>query len=474
MDPASQPFLQNRLSILRWVLPFILGGLAVIYETGLGRWIHDAIGANLYFGLDILFYAIGLPLIVFLTLTLIRNEVIKSHLAQQLAQVSERRLGAIMAASADAILTLDGLGQIETWNRGAELLLGYAEPEIVGKVFTTLFGTGEGALVEYNWLSQIVQDAGFVRGHETTFTNSQGREIAVELTATRLADEAGKYLGMSVILRDVTERRHRVNEIRHLNATLSEQVAERTRELDEKVEQLARANAGLKVLDQMRSEFVSLVSHQIRAPLTNMRGASERMRADCANLNPTCSRMFSILDQQSERLDRLVHDILSTARIDAGGLVLQTEPISILPVINQVVDQIRTRVNDRPIRVPVKPGLPMAMADRDRVVEILTNLLDNADKYSPPNLEIMIDVKADESEVTLLVRDHGRGLANTDRDSLFSKFYRADGSDSQAAYGYGLGLYVCRQLVQAQGGRIWAENASDGGAVFAFTLPVAK
>ncbi|HEY3289207.1 MAG TPA: ATP-binding protein, partial [Anaerolineae bacterium] len=453
MNPASQPFLQNRLSVLRWVLPFILGGLAVIYETMLGRWIHDAIGAYLYFDLDIVFYAIGLPLIVFLTLTLIMNGVIKAHRAQQLAQLSERRLGAIMAASADAILTLDGRGQIETWNRGAELLFGYAEPDIVGKVFTTLFGAGDSALVEFNWLSRIVQDAGFVRGHETTFTNSQGDQIAVELTATRLVDEVSQYLGMSVILRDVTERKHRVDEIRHLNATLSEQVALRTRELDEKVAQLARANAGLQALDQMRSEFVSLVSHQIRAPLTNMRGASERMRSDCAQLNPTCSRMFTILDQQSERLDRLVRDVLSTARIDAGGLVLQTEPISILPVINQVVDQIRTRVNDRPIRVPVKPGLPLAMADRDRVVEILTNLLDNADKYSPSNLEIVIDVKADESDVTLLVRDHGRGLADTDLDRLFNKFYRADGSDSQAVYGYGLGLYVCRQLVQAQGGR---------------------
>ena len=113
------------------------------------------------------------------------------------------------------------------------------------------------------------------------------------------------------------------------------------------------------------------------------------------------------------------------------------------------------------------------MADRDRVVEILTNLLDNADKYSPPDQEITVDVTADTAEITLSVHDHGRGLLNVDAEKLFSKFYRADSSDSQAAYGYGLGLYVCRRLVQAQGGRIWAEPALDGGAVFAFTLPVA-
>ncbi len=473
MNPALNSVLQKRLSLLRWVLPIVLGGLAVVYETGLGRWIHDVIGAYLYFNLDVLFYAIAVPLVVFTTLTLIRDWIDKAERAQQQAQVSERRLGAVMAASADAIISLDAHGKIELWNSGAELLFGYTEQEIFGKSLARLFGSGEGATVEFQWLSHAVQDAGFVRGHETTCVDAQGREIAAELTATRLVDAGGKPLGMSVIVRDVTERKHREDEIRRLNTTLSEQVSARTRELGDKVDQLARANAGLKALDQMRTEFVSLVSHQIRAPLTNMRGAAERMRSDCVMLNATCNRMFIILDQQSERLDRLVRDVLNTARIDAGGLVMQVEPISILPVINLVVDQVRARVASRLIHVPIKPGLPLAMADRDRVVEILTNLLDNADKYSPPDQEITVDVTADTAEITLSVHDHGRGLLNVDAEKLFSKFYRADSSDSQAAYGYGLGLYVCRRLVQAQGGRIWAEPAPDGGAVFAFTLPVA-
>ena len=106
--------------------------------------------------------------------------------------------------------------------------------------------------------------------------------VAVELTATHLTDEAGQYLGMSVILRDVTERKRREEEIRRLNASLTEQVAERTRELAEKVEELARANTELQKLDRMRSEFVSLVSHQLRAPLTNMYGAVERIEANCS------------------------------------------------------------------------------------------------------------------------------------------------------------------------------------------------
>jgi signal transduction histidine kinase len=295
----------------------------------------------------------------------------------------------------------------------------------------------------------------------------------VELTATRLAAPAGDAPGMSVILRDVTERKHREAEIIRLNTSLSQQVADRTRELAEKVEALAQANAELKKLDQMRSEFVSLVSQQIRAPLTNMRGAAERMQASCGAINSTCSRMFTIMGQQVERLDRLVQDVLNAARLEAGELVLHPEPVSVLPVVQQVADQMRARAADRPIQLPTKPGLPLVFADRDRLAEVLANLLDNADKYSPHGRAIDVEVQANQTDVTITVHDAGRGLPPGDLERVFEKFYRADGSDAQAAYGYGLGLYVCRRLIEAQHGRIWAENALDGGAAFSFTLPVA-
>lgn len=277
---------------------------------------------------------------------------------------------------------------------------------------------------------------------------------------------------MSIILRDITTRKRREQEIRQLNANLNEQVAARTKELAEKVEELAQANVDLQRLDQMRSEFVSLVSHQIRAPLTNMSGSVQRMRSSCGSINQTCTRMFAILEQQTARLNRLVQDVLNASRLESGDLSIQPEPISILPVVGQVVEQVRARNNERVIQEPIKPGLPMVFADRDRVAEILANLLDNADKYSPPESKIEVGVSADQVGVTVSVRDSGTGLPPGDLDRLFDKFYRIDGSDSQTAYGYGLGLYVCRRLVEAQGGHIWAENHPDGGAVFSFTLPV--
>jgi two-component system sensor histidine kinase KdpD len=196
------------------------------------------------------------------------------------------------------------------------------------------------------------------------------------------------------------------------------------------------------------------------------------MQTDCHMTNPTCQRMFTILKQETIRLDRLVQNVLNVTRLEAGDVSFHPEPISILPVVQQIVAQNQPRLAGRTVQLPLKPGLPLVYADRDWVAEVLANLLGNAAKYSPPGQEISVDARADQTEVTISVRDCGPGLPPSDLERIFDKFYRADNSDSQIAYGYGLGLYICRHLVAAQHGRIWAENHSGGGAVFSFTLPV--
>jgi len=465
---------RQRIAQLRWALPLAIGLAAVLYEIGPGRWIHDAYGARDYFDLDILFYATAAPIMAFLVLTYINRWLDEKERAEQAARASQERLASVTAASADAILSLDLAGRIETWNQGAAQMFGYPADQMLGQPLTHLLGSGESAEVTLRWLTHEVQRAGAIRGYELAVHDAAGRDVNVELTMTNLAGAGHLAAGLSVILRDVTERKRRMAEIQRLNAGLSEQVAERTRELGEKVEQLARANAELHKLDQTRNEFVSLVSHQIRAPLTNVRGAVERMGTDCGAINPTCHRMFTVINEQSQRLDHLVREVLNAERLEAGELVLHREPISILPVVRQVAEHMQARSTPRALHLPTKPGLPLVLADRDRVAEVLTNLLDNADKYSPPGAPIAVEVRADEVEVIVAVRDAGRGLPPGSLDHIFEKFYRADSSDSQPAYGYGLGLYVCRRLIEAHGGRIWAENQAQGGAVFSFALPVAS
>lgn len=463
---------RERLATLRWALPLTFIGLVFLYQLGPARWVHDNFSDPVHFAVEILFYATAGPLLTYWTLTRVSRWLEAKEAAERQARASERRLASITNASADAILGLDQHKHLESWNRGAELLFGYAAEETLGQPLTILFESQAAAELEISWLDEAVQRSGFVRGHETVCRQADGRSVDVELTATGLHGERGEPVGMSIIMRDISNRKQREDEIRRLNASLNQQVAERTQELAEKVKELAQANAELQKLDQMRSELVSLVSHQIRAPLTNVRGAVERMQADCTMANATCWRMFSILDEQVLRLDRLVEGVLNAARLETGQLALHQEPISVMPVVAQVTEQMGVRHSERTISLGDKPGLPLVYADRDRVAEVLVNLLDNADKYSPPDAPVSVDVQANETEVTISVRDSGPGLSEEALERVFDRFYRVDGGDSQAAYGYGLGLYVCRRLVEAQGGRIWAENRPGKGALFAFTLPV--
>jgi PAS domain S-box-containing protein len=469
----SSKTLQENINLLKWTLPIVFFAGSAIYQIVIARYVHDTYGHELHWIVEIIFYGAAASLITLWALNRIGQWLEEKEQVEREAHVSERRLAAISYASVDAILGFDNQGRLLSWNRGAELIFGYSAEEIIGQPLSILFEGQTSAENESRWLQETVQREGILREHETICLKSNRERVHVEITATNLdLEDSGKIEGFSMILRDITRRKHREEEIRKLNQSLSQQVAERTQELDEKITELGMANSTLQKLDQTRSEFVSLVSHQIRAPLTNMGGAVQLMQADCASANPTCSRMFRILNQQFTRLDRLVQDVLNVTRIETGQLSLELEPLSVNAVIDQVLEQSRARNSARPIQLSEKPGLPFVHADRDWVAEVLLNLIDNADKYSPPGEEICLDLSADQTSVSIRVRDHGPGISSADQALVFDKFYRNDSSDSQPAYGYGLGLYICRMLVEAQGGRIWVENHLEGGAVFAFSLPV--
>ncbi len=183
--------------------------------------------------------------------------------------------------------------------------------------------------------------------------------------------------------------------------------------------------------------------------------------------------MFVVLRDQTARLNRLVRDVLSVAKLESGDLALQIEPLSLIPVLRQAVDEVGAR-GARSFHMPYAPILPLVMADKDRLTDVLVNLLDNADKYSPEGSEVRIEVRPTETEVIVSVIDSGPGLTDDDLSRVFDKYYRAETGDAQRAYGYGLGLYVCHRLIEAQRGRIWARRRPEGGASFSFSLPVSE
>ena len=191
----TAPPLRQRIAVLRWMLPVTFALLAVVYQLGPARWVHDLLGHAIHYGVEIMFYATAGPLLTFWTLTRLGQWLDEKERAEKQARASAQRLASITAASADAILGLDPEGRIESWNRGAELIFGYSAHEMRGRPLSRLFGGGEAAEVEFRWLVESVRQAGFVRGHETTCRDAAGRQVAVELTATHLTDEAGQCAG---------------------------------------------------------------------------------------------------------------------------------------------------------------------------------------------------------------------------------------------------------------------------------------
>ena len=267
------PTLRQRIATMRWLLSLIWIAGVVIYQLVVAAWVQDRFDEGTHYLVEILFYGSVGPLIAFWFLVRIDNQLKEMERVEKKAQTMEKRLASITHISADAILSLDAAGRIAAWNPGAESLFGFLEEQVLGQPLSALMGGGQAAEAEFRWIDETVRREGFLRGHEGVCYDAQEKPVHVELTAMPLSDEKGDFLGLFLIFRDISSRKQREEEIRRLNDQLNIQVAERTRELDEKISQLARANADLQKLDQTRTEFVSLVSHQLRAPLTNMSGA---------------------------------------------------------------------------------------------------------------------------------------------------------------------------------------------------------
>ena len=270
----------------------------------------------------------------------------------------------------------------------------------------------------------------------------------------------------------VEEKEQAEAEVYRLNIELQQRVEERTRELREKAEALTAANERLQELDQLKSEFVSLVSHELRAPLTNVRSAVELMQDGCPGLNATCTQMFAVVGEQIGRLGRLGEDVLNVSHIEAGGLSLTYAAVDIAQTAERAVKEIAARQTGHVFRWQGGAVQPRVWADADRMHEVVTNLVDNAAKYSPPGSKVVLQVHTEGQEAVFSVSDSGPGIPPEQQGHIFEKFHRLDSGDAKETYGYGLGLYLCRRLVEAMNGRIWVESEPDQGATFRFAMPL--
>ncbi|MBI4769383.1 MAG: HAMP domain-containing histidine kinase [Chloroflexi bacterium] len=271
-------------------------------------------------------------------------------------------------------------------------------------------------------------------------------------------------------------------ELERLNRELESRVAERTAALEQRNTELARANAELKQLDQMKSEFVALVSHELRAPLTALNGGIELALQQAETLPPAARRTLEVMARESERLTRFVQSILDLSRLEAGKLTLTLGPVAVLPLLQDAADAVLSPSGDhRPVQWDVPRDLPPLWADEVYLEEIIRNFVRNADKYSPPGRPIHLSAHASGGRIHLSVTDHGPGIPPPMQTRIFERFYRgAQGQRGET--GWGLGLYFARKLAEAQGGEVTLRSpahagpgpADAPGAAFTASLPIAE
>jgi two-component system sensor histidine kinase KdpD len=222
--------------------------------------------------------------------------------------------------------------------------------------------------------------------------------------------------------------------------------------------------------ERLRNSLLSAVSHDLRTPLAAIAGASSTLLDAGPALDPVSQReLLQSISDEAEALNQLVGNLLDMTRLEAGALTVNREWHSAEEIVGVVLNRLSHRLQDRPIATRLPPDLPLVFVDATLIQQVLVNLLENADRYSPPGAPIEIAVTTSGKWLTFEVADHGPGLPPGDEQRVFEKFYRSPHGGSRS--GVGLGLSICRGIVELHGGRIWAENR-DRGAVFRFTLPL--
>ncbi|MGE5123125.1 MAG: sensor histidine kinase, partial [Acidobacteriaceae bacterium] len=166
------------------------------------------------------------------------------------------------------------------------------------------------------------------------------------------------------------------------------------------------------------------------------------------------------------------NDVLNVSQIETGELHLNLTAVDIVLIAGRAIDDISTRQTGHVFQSPSREIHPLVWADADRLYQVITNLVDNATKYSPPHSEVILDVRTQGQEALLSVSDNGPGIPPEEQEHIFEKFHRLDSGDDKETYGYGLGLYLCRHLVEAMDGQIWVESEPGIGATFRFSLPL--
>jgi len=232
-----------------------------------------------------------------------------------------------------------------------------------------------------------------------------------------------------------------------------------------------RDETAARELERAKSDFVATVSHELRTPLAGIYGAALTLEREDIELAPEQrARLLSIVAAETDRLTTIVDEILVAAELESGRIRLMEERVDLGAAAETVVNAARARLEGRDITVERPRPVPPVVGDDQKIRQVLANLVDNAIKYAPGG-DIAVVVDAEDTRVVARVHDSGPGIPAGERDRIFEKFYRLDPDQTSGVSGSGLGLYICRELVERMGGDLSLECGNNGGSTFAVALP---
>ncbi|HEU5002754.1 MAG TPA: ATP-binding protein [Actinomycetota bacterium] len=292
--------------------------------------------------------------------------------------------------------------------------------------------------------------------------------LAAGIAAAALALLSARFLarGMTTPLREMAAAARRM-----ARGDYRDRVTARSRdEVGQLAEAFNRMASQLEGVERMRRELVGNVSHELKTPISALQAHLENLLDGVEEPNMA---VLALMLGQCERLARLVDQLLDLSRLESGDVPLELEPVRLSPLVDQVAAEVGVARAERAVAVhnEVEPGLPPLRADRERLHQVLYNLLDNAFRFSPAGGTVTVGAHVENGACSVSVEDLGAGIPDEHLARVFERFYRVDGSRARSDGGTGIGLAIARSVVEAHGGRIWAEHGQQGGATFRFVVP---
>ena len=339
---------------------------------------------------------------------------------------------AIIESSDDAIISKSAEGYITSWNKGAERLYGYTSEEIVGQPVSILMPPEKKD--DFPYIMSRLHAGKRIEHYETERMTKDGRKLHVSLTVSPIRDSSGKIIGASKIARDISER----------------------------IEN-----------EKRRDEFVSTTSHELKTPITSQKAFGQLLeqlidKKGYTELKPYIKK----INQQTDKLTKLIEDLLELSRVQSGRLKMENKRFDFDALIHEIVET--TQMTTKHTLTIKGSTRKKVKGDRERLGQVLSNLLSNAAKYSPKADEIIIILSSDRDKITVGVQDFGIGISSEYHTKIFEWFFRVTGEDEKTYPGMGIGLHVSTEIIAHHHGKLWVESERYKGSTFYFTVPIEK